>query len=235
MLYLLIKGVVDRISATLPIAQLVLLARVVDSLVVERLQRLPLVVGVCREEGRARLVLDVGLLFPDLLNVVVHVGRTVAARSINGELHVKPHVCFSTIGSRKVLQCQVEWRRLIAASISLAVVEAEDAFDLLCTGNSLSDAVDLGLQVLFATYAARVCVALEAVRLHGGMLRSHTWARVGVNSLIHRLLGTLEYVVALVQREDTLRLAPLGLHLFLRGLDVVTSVCDGPANTDVLR
>ena len=159
----------------------------------------------------------------------------MATRSVNGELHVESHVCLAAVRSSEVLQCQVKWRRLIAASVSFAVVEAEDALDFLGARNSFSDTVDLGLQVFFATYAARVSIALEAVGLHSRMLCRRASARVSIHSLVHCLLWVLKYVIALVQREDALCLAPLGLHFLLGRLDEVTSVLGGPANANMLR
>ena len=127
----------------MPIAKLVLLARVVDALVVEGLESFALVVSVCREEAGAGLVLDVGLLVPDLLDVVVDVGRPVAARSVDGELHVETHVRLATVITRQILERQVKRRRLEAAVIRLAIIETKHALDFLGSGDSLGNAIDL--------------------------------------------------------------------------------------------
>ena len=105
------------------------------------------------EEGVAGFC-QIDLLVPDVLDRILDVGWAVATRPVDGELHVEAHGGLTAGGALEVLKRHVKRRSLETAEVGLAVVEAENAFDLLGSGDSFSNAVNLRLEILLAADAA---------------------------------------------------------------------------------
>ena len=173
------------------------------------------------------------MLVPNLLNVVLNAWWPIASWSVDWELHVETHVGFATSNSRVILKSQVNWWCLERSSIILPVVKGEGALNLLGPRNSLSNAVDFSLQVLLATNAATVLIANKAVGLKRGMLVRGAGSGIVIDSLFVIQFRALVNVISLGKWERALSLVPLLNHLALSRLDVIASINDRPADSDV--
>ena len=173
------------------------------------------------------------MLVPDLLDVVLNAWWAIASWPVDWEFHVETHVGFATSNSRVILQSQVDWWRLERSAIILPVVKGKAALNLLGPRDSLGNAVDFSLQVLLATNAATVLIAHKAVGLKRGMLVRGAGSGIVVDSLFVIQFRALINVISLGKWERALSLVPLLNHLALRRLDVVASINDGPADSDV--